>query len=179
MQSSQPSQLQQQRSQQDRLSRSTHDQVSSIFKLISEKDTAKQGLLKLHEFKEQNPDVDINPFLRGASAYFQQYINDGLAEIQRMSQNNTNNNNNTNANNTKQDVIAGGDTIQANRINTQIANGDGRSPDFWMERLNMYRVRAKLPNSEQQQEMDNKMADENLNLNQIQRLTTLSRKDVS
>ncbi|CAO1409163.1 unnamed protein product [Diamesa serratosioi] len=174
---SQPSQLQQQRSQQDRLSRSTHDQVSSIFKLISEKETAKQGLLKLHEFKEKNPDVDINPFLRGASPYFQQYINDGLAEIQRMSQNNTNNNNN-NANNTKQDVTAGGDTIQANRFNTHLANGDGKSPDFWMERLNMYRVRAKLPNSEQQQEMDNKMADENLNLNQIQRLTTLTRKDV-
>lgn len=151
--------------------------MSSIFKLISEKETAKQGLLKLHEFKEKNPDVDINPFLRGASPYFQQYINDGLAEIQRMSQNNTNNNNN--ANNTKQDVTAGGDNIQANRFNSHLANGDGKSPDFWMEKLNMYRVRAKLPSNEQQQEMDNKMADENLNLNQIQRLTTLSRKDVS
>lgn len=42
-----PAPAQTQRSQKDRLSRNTHDQISSIFKLISEKETAQQGILKV------------------------------------------------------------------------------------------------------------------------------------
>lgn len=55
---------------------------------------------------------------------------------------------------------------------------DGGNPEFWMQKLNMYRVRGKLQSDDK--EMDNKVADENLNMNQIQsRLTTMTRKDVS
>lgn len=47
-----------------------------------------------------------------------------------------------------------------------------------MQKLNMYRVRGKLQSDDK--ETDNKVADENLNMNQIQsRLTTMTRKDVS
>lgn len=59
------------------------------------------------------------------------------------------------------------------------AGGKSNNPDYWMQKLNMYRVRGKLQ-SEEKESMDNKVADENLNMNQIQsRLTTLSKKDVS
>lgn len=160
------SQVHQQRSQQDRLNRNTHDQVSNIFKLISDKDTSKLGLKQLYEFKEKHPEVDIQPFLRGASPYFQTFINDGLAELQRSSQNSTNNN---------QSVDVKHDE---NQMRNQ-ADGNSNNADYWMQKLNMYRVRGKLE-SEEKESMDNKIADENLNMNQIQsRLTTMTRKDVS
>lgn len=160
------SQSHHQRSQ-DRLNRNAHDQVSNIFKLISDKETSKLGLKQLYEFKEKHPEVDIQPFLRGATPYFQTFINDGLAELQRTTQNSTNNN-------------QSGDTENNddNQMRNQ-ADGNPNNPDYWMQKLNMYRVRGKLQN-EEKESMDNKIADENLNMNQIQsRLTTLTRKDVS
>lgn len=154
----------QQRSQ-DRMNRATHDQVSNIFKLISDKETSKLGLKQLYEFKEKHPEVDIQPFLRGASPYFQTFINDGLAELQRTSQNSTNNNH---ANES------------TDRDDNQMRNqADGNNPDYWMQKLNMYRVRGKLQTDERET-LDNKVADENLNMNQIQsKLTSMTRKDVS
>lgn len=154
------SQQHQQRSQQDRLNRATHDQVSNIFKLISDKETSKQGLKQLHEFKESHPEVDIQPFLKGVSPYFQQFITDGLAELQ-----NGNNNN------------AGGDNERAQATETSSSN-----PDYWMQKLNMYKIRGKLQTDEDRVPiMDNKIADENLNVNQMQRMTssTGNKKDVS
>lgn len=160
------SQNHQQRSQQDRMNRATHDQVSNIFKLISDKETSKIGLKQLYEFKEKHPEVDIQPFLRGASPYFQEFINDGLADLQRSSQNNTNNN--------QSEELANDEHQVRNQ-----ADGNSHNSDYWMKKLNMYRVRGKLQN-EEKEPMDNKVADENLNLNQIQsRLTSLTRKDVS
>jgi cytoskeleton-associated protein 5 len=148
------------------MNRATHDQVSNIFKLISDKETSKLGLKQLYDFKEKHPEVDIQPFLRGASPYFQSFINDGLAELQQSSQNNTNNNADTGANNENHDV-------------RNQADGNPNNPDYWMKKLSMYRVRGKLQNDEKET-MDNKAADDNLNMNQIQsRLTTMTRKDVS
>lgn len=140
--------------------------MSNIFKLISEKETSKLGLKQLYEFKEKNPDVDIQPFLRGASPYFQTFINDGLAELQRTSQNSTNNNQST-------------DSLQDDEQSKNQAGGKANNPDYWMQKLQNYRVRGKLQNDDKET-IDNKVADENLNMNQIQsRLTTLSKKDVS
>lgn len=157
--------MHQQRSQQDRVNRNIHDQASNIFKLISEKDTSTVGLQQLFEFQEKHPDVDIQPFLNGATPYFQKYINDGLAEMKRLSQNNTNNNQHEETSNAPN---------QGNQ-----AGGNPNNPDYWMQKLNMYRVRGQLQNDEKQP-MDNKIADENLNMNQIQsRMTTMTRKDVS
>lgn len=152
------SQLHQQRSQQDRSNRATHDQVSNIFKLISDKETSKIGIVQLYEFKENHPDFDIQPFLRGSSPFFQKFIQDGLAELQRASQNNTNNNQQSN------EETASTPTQGSDNPN---------NPDYWMHKLNMYRVRGKLhSNEEREPMMDNKIADENLNMNQIQsRLT--------
>lgn len=148
------------------MNRATHDQVSNIFKLISDKETSKLGLKQLYEFKEKHPEVDIQPFLRGASPYFQTFINDGLAELQQSSQNSTNNNH---ANESNDDE---------NQFRNQ-ADGNHHNSDYWMQKLNMYRVRGKLQQDERLT-MDNKVADENLNMNQIQsKLTSMTRKDVS
>lgn len=147
------------------MNRTNHDQVSNIFKLISDKETAKLGLKQLYEFKQKHPEVDIQPFLNGASPYFQSFINEGLADLQQSSQNNTNNNQPS-------------DSIN-NDGNPTRNQADGNNPDYWMQKLNMYRVRGNLQNDEKES-MDNKVADENLNMNQIQsRLTTMTRKDVS
>lgn len=147
------------------MNRTTHDQVSNIFKLISDKDTSKLGLKQLYEFKEKHPEVDIQPFLRGASPYFQTFINDGLAELQNVSQNSTNNN-------------QAAESVDDQQLRNQAA-GNPNNPDYWMQKLNMYRVRGKLQ-SEEKESTDNKVADENLNMNQIQsRLSSITRKDVS
>jgi hypothetical protein len=166
------SQQHQQRSQQDRMNRAAHDEVSNIFKLISDKETAKQGVKQLYEFKENHPEVDIQPFLKGASPLFQQYISDGLADLQRASQNNTNNN-----------QSGSGEEEDMTAMRGSQESGNSSNPDYWMQKLNMYRVRGKLQTNEDRDTiMDNKMADENLNMNQMQsRMTTTSatKKDVS
>lgn len=158
------SQAQQQRSQQDRSNRNTHDQVSNIFKLLSDKDTSKLGFKQLYEFKENHPDVDIQPFLRGSSPYFQQFIQEGLAEMQNASQNNTNNNQ------MSEDMSS---------MHAQ-GNANPNNPDYWMQKLNMYRIRGKLQTNEEKEPiMDNKIADENLNMNQIQSRIMTVKKEVS
>lgn len=156
-------------SQKDRLSKQTHDTVSSIFNMISDKETSQQGLQKLFEFKEKNPTVDLNPFLSGANPYFQQYIKKGLEDIQRMNQNATNNN-------TSIETAASGDTLSTHRFHSGV--GGPSNPDNWAQKLNSLRMRANLPSSHNNH-MDNKMADENLNMNQIQQKIQMPRKDVS
>lgn len=117
----------------------------------------------MYEFKEKHPDVDINPFLKGASAYFQEFITEGLAELEN--QNNGNNN---------------AQEYDNNNETAQLQGNSNPSSEYWMQKLNAYRVRGKLQGDEKEQQIDNKIADENLNMNQIQsRLTGLSRKDVS
>lgn len=156
-------------SHKDRLTKQIHDQVSSIFKMISDKETSEQGLIKLHEFKEKNPEVDLNPFLSGASPYFQQFIENGLADVQRMRQNTTNNN----------DLGAAGDNITTHRYHAQQQVGGASNPDHWMEKLNSLMNRGSVPVNHDNHTMDNKVADENLNLNQIQSRINLTRKEVS
>jgi cytoskeleton-associated protein 5 len=109
--------------------------------------------------------------LQGATPYFQNYINDGLADMKRSSQNATNNNQHEN----KSNEVNG----QSTENQSNQAGGNPNNPDYWMRKLKDYRVRGKLQNDEKEP-MDNKIADENLNMNQIQsRLTTMTRKDVS
>ncbi|XP_039442788.1 protein mini spindles-like isoform X2 [Culex pipiens pallens] len=141
----------------------THEEVSNIFKLISNTDTSQEGLAKLHEFKSRNADVDILPFLKGASVSFQKYIIDGLAELDAKNQGLGDGNNKAMA----------GNRVAASTIN----------PDYWMERLNslMTKTNPGQPNSAtvNGQYSDNKITDENLNVNQLQQpKVNLLRKEV-
>lgn len=62
--------------------------------------------------------------------------------------------------------------------------GDKADPDFWMDRLNHLRAKANLgPHRSTEMGghhmLDNKVADENLNLNQLSQKVSLIRKEVS
>ncbi|XP_043656970.1 protein mini spindles isoform X4 [Drosophila teissieri] len=134
-----------------RISHQTHDTVSQIFKLISDRDTKQQGLQKLYDFKQQNPDIDLSTFLQGSSAPFHKYIEEGLAEIER----------NQNAGSTQ---------APDNRTDVNYQN-NGPDPDFWMDRLQFHMTggAAKLASARSADDgshmLDNKVADENLCLN--------------
>uniref|UniRef100_A0A1B6KST2 TOG domain-containing protein n=1 Tax=Graphocephala atropunctata TaxID=36148 RepID=A0A1B6KST2_9HEMI len=65
-----------------RMSKSTHDQLSEIFRKIGSRDETNEGLRLLYEFKQQCPDADINPFLQKSSKFFQDYIERGLKGIE-------------------------------------------------------------------------------------------------
>lgn len=41
-----------------------------------------QGLNDLFDFKEKNPDADLDPFLKKSSQFFQTYIERGLRSIE-------------------------------------------------------------------------------------------------
>lgn len=138
----------------------THEEVSNIFKLISNTDTSQEGLAKLHEFKSKNPDVDILPFLKGASVSFQKYIFDGLAELDAK----------------KHSTKESDKKIMAANCMPQSTT----NPDYWMERLNSLMTKtgqAANHQSSNSQYTDNKITDENLNLNQMQPKVNLLRKE--
>ncbi|XP_030375807.1 protein mini spindles isoform X2 [Scaptodrosophila lebanonensis] len=138
-----------------RISHQTHDTVSQIFKLISDKDTKQQGLQKLYDFKQQNPDIDLSSFLQGASATFHKYIEEGLAEIER----------NKNSGSNQPD----------NRTDANYQNAEREiDPEYWLDRLQYLTGGggggSKLSShhtGDGSNMFDNKVADENLCLNSI------------
>ncbi|XP_033166310.1 protein mini spindles isoform X3 [Drosophila mauritiana] len=142
-----------------RISHQTHDTVSQIFKLISDRDTKQQGLQKLYDFKQQNPDIDLSTFLQGSSAPFHKYIEEGLAEIER----------NQNAGSTQApDNRTAATRSYLTDVNYQ---NSGPDPDFWMDRLQYHMTggAAKLASARSADDgshmLDNKVVDENLCLN--------------
>ncbi|XP_062564824.1 protein mini spindles isoform X3 [Armigeres subalbatus] len=140
----------------------THEEVSNIFKLISNTDTSQEGLAKLYEFKSKNSDVDILPFLKGASVSFQRYIIDGLAELDAKK---------LNSKDSDKKIMA------ANCMPQSTTN-----PDYWMERLNSLMTKTGQSANHQSntghgQYTDNKITDENLNLNQMQPKVNILRKE--
>lgn len=149
-----------------RLSNQT-ETMSQIFKLISDKETSRQGLLKLYEFKEKNPEVDVVPFLKGASPSFQKYIEDGLAEIDRQRQQDT--------------MMNAENKMDSNLVSMHASRPENKlDPEYWMEKLHGLRAKANLApirNPEIGHMVDNKVADENLNLNQISQKVSSVRKD--
>ncbi|XP_050341877.1 protein mini spindles isoform X2 [Bactrocera neohumeralis] len=185
-----------------RISNQTHETMSQIFKLISDKETKQQGLLKLYEFKVQNSEIDLTTFLKGASPSFQKYIEDGLADIERAVAQSGG------AGDGLQRAQNGDNRVASSRYSyltdanfqyqTTTASGLGNSsggsaagartadPDFWMDRLNHLISKANLGRNADGMSgthtmlMDNKEADENLNLNSMnaqQKMSSLIRRD--
>lgn len=66
-----------------RLSKSTHETLAEIFKKIGSKETTREGLADLYVFKKGHPEADIEPFLSKSSQFFQNYIEQGLHNIER------------------------------------------------------------------------------------------------
>ncbi|KRF99998.1 uncharacterized protein Dwil_GK13258, isoform D [Drosophila willistoni] len=129
-----------------RISHQTHDTVSQIFKLISDRDTKQQGLQKLYDFKQQNPDIDLSTFLQGSSATFHKYIEEGLAEIER-----------------NQNV----DPVQAPDNRTDTYQKTERDADYWMYRLHCMTGKYSHNSEDGSGVLDNKVVDENLCMNSM------------
>lgn len=56
--------------------------LTEIFHKIGSKDETKQGLNLLYDFMQEQPEADIEPFLKKSSKFFQDYIKNGLQEIE-------------------------------------------------------------------------------------------------
>lgn len=76
---------------QKHLSKVTHSQLTEIFKKIGSKQQTHEGLAQLYDFKIQHPEVDVQPFLVKSHQFFQEFIEQGLKDIDqtRKSQNST------------------------------------------------------------------------------------------
>ncbi|XP_043494005.1 protein mini spindles isoform X2 [Polistes fuscatus] len=72
---------------QKHLSKSTHQQLAEIFKKIGSKEQMQEGLMQLYDFKLQYPDADVQPFLVKSHQFFQDFIEQGLREIDRARKN--------------------------------------------------------------------------------------------
>ena len=65
-----------------RFTKSDHEALVDIFKKIGQKELTKAGLQELYNFKQENPHVDMEPFLAQSSQYFRDYIERGLKKIE-------------------------------------------------------------------------------------------------
>lgn len=72
---------------QKHLSKSTHQQLAEIFKKIGSKEHIQEGLMQLYDFKLQYPDADVQPFLVKSHQFFQDFIEQGLREIDQARRN--------------------------------------------------------------------------------------------
>ncbi|XP_025159861.1 protein mini spindles isoform X2 [Harpegnathos saltator] len=63
------------------LSKSTRQQLAEIFKKIGSKEQMQEGLTQLYDFKLQYPEADVQPFLVKSHQFFQDFIEQGLRQI--------------------------------------------------------------------------------------------------
>ncbi|CAK9821655.1 Protein mini spindles [Anthophora retusa] len=72
---------------QEHLSKFTHQQLSEIFKKIGSKEHTQEGLMQLYDFKLQYPEADVQPFLVKSHQFFQDFIEQGLRDIDQTRKN--------------------------------------------------------------------------------------------
>ncbi|XP_011314716.1 cytoskeleton-associated protein 5 isoform X2 [Fopius arisanus] len=72
---------------QKHLSKVTHAQLSEIFKKIGSKHHTQEGLAQLYDFKLQHPEADVQPFLVKSHQFFQDFIEQGLRDIDQARRN--------------------------------------------------------------------------------------------
>ncbi|XP_076386663.1 msps cytoskeleton-associated protein 5 isoform X2 [Megachile rotundata] len=72
---------------QEHLSKFTHQQLSAIFKKIGSKEHTQEGLMQLYDFKLQYPEADVQPFLLKSHQFFQDFIEQGLRDIDQARKN--------------------------------------------------------------------------------------------
>ncbi|XP_012235678.1 protein mini spindles isoform X2 [Linepithema humile] len=72
---------------QKHLSKSTRQQLAEIFTKIGTKEHMQEGLVQLYDFKLQYPEADVQPFLVRSHQFFQDFIEQGLREIDQARKN--------------------------------------------------------------------------------------------
>merc|ERR1719278_1925114 len=120
-----------------RFTKSDHDALAEIFRKIGQKELTKQGLQELYNFKQQNPQADLEPFLVKSSEYFRNYIERGLKSIESE----------THHSNGGQRVLADSTYSHSAMDNntTNSAASDGVAPHLlYLDRLKKLRAQAGL-----------------------------------
>lgn len=107
------------------LTRSVHTMLTEIFQKIGIKEESKEGFNLLYDFLRQHPDADIDYFLHKSSHVFQDYISNGLKSVE-------------NARSLSNDVFEKSASSLSGDVSVPINEGDGRGPDYWKERLQMW-----------------------------------------
>merc|ERR1719220_2270048 len=120
-----------------RFTKSDHDALAEIFRKIGQKELTKQGLQELYNFKQQNPQADLEPFLVKSSEYFRNYIERGLKSIESETHHSTGG----------QRVLADSTYSHSAMDNntTNSAASDGMAPHLlYLDRLKKLRAQAGL-----------------------------------
>lgn len=60
----------------------SHDTIAEIFGKIGSKETNREGLNDLYDMKAANPGIDLEPFLVNSTAFFKNFIENGLKSIE-------------------------------------------------------------------------------------------------
>ncbi|XP_061825772.1 cytoskeleton-associated protein 5 isoform X4 [Nerophis lumbriciformis] len=119
----------------DRMSKAkVSDILSEIFKKIGSKENTKEGLTELYEYKQKYTDVDLEPFLKNSSLFFQSYVERGLRMIESERDGKPRIQNPT--------VIA-----QHGADNSVSSNHEEVKPAVYYERLKILRQRQGLENT--------------------------------
>ncbi|KAG8185075.1 hypothetical protein JTE90_029692 [Oedothorax gibbosus] len=66
-----------------KLSKSTHEALTEIFRKIGCKEQTKEGLSELYDFTQNHPEADIEPYLKNSSDFFQNYIRQGIQQLEK------------------------------------------------------------------------------------------------
>lgn len=66
-----------------KLTKSMSDHLSEVFKTIANEGNGNVGMLQLYEFKKQHPDVDLSAILAPTTQFFQEYVAEGLRQIEK------------------------------------------------------------------------------------------------
>ncbi|XP_014225605.1 protein mini spindles isoform X1 [Trichogramma pretiosum] len=66
---------------------SVQQQLSEIFKKIGSEQHKREGIAQLYDFKLRHPEADVKPYLEKSHQYFQDYVEQGLKEIDRTRKN--------------------------------------------------------------------------------------------
>merc|ERR1719189_810018 len=120
-----------------RFTKSDHDALAEIFRKIGQKELTKQGLQELYNFKQQNPQAELEPFLVKSSEYFRSYIERGLKSIESETHHSTGG----------QRVLADSTYSHSAMDNntTNSAASDGMAPHLlYLDRLKKLRAQAGL-----------------------------------
>merc|ERR1719510_2171268 len=126
--------------QKPRFTKSDHEALAEIFKKIGQKDQTKVGLQELYNFKQQNPEADLEPFLAKSSPYFRNYIERGLASIEAERKSSYGNRF------ASQNVLSDATTDMVNTAQTDTGTGSTGSEFHanYLDKLNMLRKKAGL-----------------------------------
>lgn len=144
------------------------------------------------KFQTKNPEIDLAPYMKNTSASFQKFVEDGLARFEKQKRQMNGGMHSTGKKSrflSKINKILKYSFLSKNLEPQQSAvfdRGDMQStnftPEMWMERLNLLKSRANIgTNKGNETKMtDNKVTDENLNMNnQISQRGLINRKEVS